>query len=78
MRPRFNRSLICRADENPNTFRTSRRAHTDYLREQHEKNKEFLESIPKRPYTRCFGKLIPLTAEGVMRCQRSGMPIIYN
>lgn len=65
MRPRFNRNRIASSDN----YEASRKNHVEFIKEQHEKNKEEVEIISaslivKRVrYIKVFGELIPISEE---------------
>ena len=71
MRPRFKRSMICDGQH----YTESRRAHREYIKEQHCKNVEIIQQISatiiikKQAYIVCFGKLIPVTVEEIHKIQ---------
>lgn len=60
-RPRISR--ICSSSN----YTASRHAHQEYIREEHEKNKNLITEITKvtvvKRYVMCFGKQIEITAE---------------
>lgn len=62
-RKRFNRAAICSSYN----YRASRKAHVELLKENHEKNREFLLEIAERKitkyYIKCFGEKIYITKE---------------
>lgn len=65
MRPRFNRNRLASSDN----YEASRRLHTEYIQEQHEKNIKEVEIITasvivKRvKYVKVFNKLVPISEE---------------
>lgn len=60
-RKRFNRAAICSSYN----YKASKKAHVDFLRENHEENREFLLEIAERKitkyYIRCFGEKVYIT-----------------
>lgn len=65
MRPRFNRNRLASSDN----YEASRRLHTEYIQEQHEKNTKEVEIISaslivkRMRYVKVFGELIPISEE---------------
>lgn len=67
MRKRINRSCLASSEN----YEASKKAHVDYLKEQHEKNVKEIEIIStsviikKQKYICVFGKLVPVTDEEI-------------
>lgn len=65
MRPRFNRNRLASSDN----YEVSRKLHTEYIQEQHEKNTKEVEIVTasvivKRvKYVKVFDKLVPISEE---------------
>lgn len=58
-RKRFNRVAICSSSN----YEVSKKAHINFIREEHSKSNLALNIVSKtkKAYTKCFGKLIPLS-----------------
>lgn len=67
MRKRINRNCLASSEN----YEASRRLHTEYIQEQHEKNVREIEIIStsviikKQKYICVFGKLVPVTDEEI-------------
>lgn len=76
MRKSFKVNRICSSEN----YELSRKYHIDYLKKEHLKNIEIIESmeikIVKKAYVRCFGELVPITEEEAKMLKT--MTIIYK
>lgn len=74
-RKRFRRDCIASSDN----YSISRKLHREYLKECHEKNQVYLETIIitiKVPYINVFGKKVRISEEEVQKLQGS-VTILY-
>lgn len=73
----FNKHRICSSDN----YEISRKVRLQFIIEQHYKNisiiEEIVTTLPKQAYARIFGKLIPISAEEVIKYEKV-TTIIYK